>query len=255
MKAHVYDIKGQKKGDIELPKVFDTRIREDLVQKYFETSKRMQPYGIYVEAGKRHSASGTISHKRHDWKGQYGRGMSRTPRKAMSRRGTQFNWVGAEVSNTRGGRRPHGPKVSFAVKKMNRKEAKIARDSAIAATAHEKYVIARYASIDKLPAMTPLVIESKLENIKTKDFIELLKKISATLVTIGMRQKDVRAGRGKLRGRKYKTNAGLLLVVGNNERVRLSGIELTKVSDLDISSLYPLGRIVMYTEKALEELK
>jgi len=34
------------------------------------------------------------------------------------------------------------------------------------------------------------------------------------LLNIDLQKKSVRAGKGKLRGRKYKSNAGLLLVVG-----------------------------------------
>lgn len=254
MKAHLYDLKGQKKGEVELPHVFDTHVREDLVQKYFEVDKEMQPYGLYTEAGKRHSASGTISHKRHDWKGQYGRGISRTPRKAMSRRGTQFNWVGAEVSNTRGGRRPHGPKPSFARKKINRKEAVQAMHSAFAATAHEKYLIQRYATLKELKVRVPIVVEN-LEHVKTKEFIALLKNVLGPVFELAMQHKEVRAGKGKLRGRKYKSNAGLLLVTSAHEKVKLSGVDVRTTHDVAIEDLYPLGRLVMYTEKALGELK
>jgi ribosomal protein L4 len=61
MKAQLYDIKGNKKAEVELPGIFNTHVREDITQKCFEVSKEMQQYGIYVEAGKRHSASGLWS--------------------------------------------------------------------------------------------------------------------------------------------------------------------------------------------------
>ena len=47
----------------------------------------------------------------------------------------------------------------------------------------------------------------------------------------------------------------MLMIKGNEENVKLSGIELRSVDDVEIRDLYPLGRIVIYTEKALEELK
>src|SRR3989344_4919800 len=123
MKAQVYSPSGEKKSTIELPSCFDTLLREDLAGKVFEAEKyeRMQPYAGYKEAGKRHSASGTISHMRHTWKGHYGKGIARLPRKTMHRRGTQFFWVGAEVSQTRGGRSAHPPKPGFAFRKINKK--------------------------------------------------------------------------------------------------------------------------------------
>ena len=103
MKSIVFNIDGKKKGEIEMPQMFKEKIREDIVLKYFEASKIAQPYSPDAKAGKRHSASGTISHKRHDWKGHYGRGISRAPRKTMWRRGEHFYWIGAEVSGARPG--------------------------------------------------------------------------------------------------------------------------------------------------------
>src|SRR3989338_655187 len=105
MKAALYSVDGKKKGDVELPVLFETPIREDIVQKYYETYKwaLIHPHSPAPEAGRRHSASGKIRHKRHSWGAHYGRGISRAPRKTMWRRGTQFYWIGAEVSGARGG--------------------------------------------------------------------------------------------------------------------------------------------------------
>src|SRR3989338_9377008 len=124
MKAQLYDAKGDKKSDINLPSLFDIKVREDIIAKYFEAEKfsLIQPYSTFKEAGKRHSASGTISHRRHEWKGHYGKGISRVPRKAMYRRGTQFFWIGAEVSGTRGGRQAHPPHGIRRFRKINEKE-------------------------------------------------------------------------------------------------------------------------------------
>lgn len=254
MKATLYDISGKKKKEIELPSLFDTSVRQDIVAKYVEADRYFQPHSLHPEAGKRHSASGTISHKRHDWKGQYGKGISRTPRKALWRRGVQFNWVGAEVSNTRGGRRPHSSQGIRRIRKMNQKEAKLAFNSAFAATAKGMYLVERYGRVTKAPASLPFVIESKIENIKSKEIFMGLKAMLGDLFELALSRKAVRAGKGKLRGRRYKMSAGLLLVTGSKESVKLSGIQVTPVSELVISDLYPLGRLTVYTEKALEEL-
>src|SRR3989344_4359209 len=123
MKATLYSSLGEKKSEISLPTLFDSEIREDIALKYFEAEKFVlrQPYANYDEAGRRHSASGTISHRRHKWKGAYGKGISRVPRKKMWRRGTQFYWVGAEVSSARGGRSIHSPQGLYSTRKINRK--------------------------------------------------------------------------------------------------------------------------------------
>ena len=258
MKSTIYTLKAEKKGEISLPELFNTKIREDIVAKYFEASKLalMHPYSNYIEAGKRHSASGTISHKRHDWKGHYGRGISRAPRKTMRRRGTQFFWVGAEVSGARGGRRAHPPRINKHQRKINKKEILIAMHSALASTANEKHIKKRYSTLNKLNIKFPLIIESsqELSSTKTKEFISLLKKLLGETFVLALKKKSIRAGKGKFRGRRYKSNAGILLIASKNEKIKMKGIDIKQTNALKISDLYPLGRLSIFTEKALEEL-
>ena len=70
MKSQLFSSSGSKKSQVDLPKVFSTKIREDIIHKFFEASKftYMQPYSSDPEGGKKHSAYGTIYNKRHDWK-------------------------------------------------------------------------------------------------------------------------------------------------------------------------------------------
>jgi len=250
MKATLYASDGSKKKEIALPEIFSSDIREDISAKFFESEKSSQPYAPFIEAGKRHSASGTISKRRHKWKGSYGKGISRVPRKKMWRRGTQFYWIGAEVSGTRGGRRAHPPKIVYTPIKINKNEIKIAMASAIASTANPKVILSRYSSLKEINA--PYVIESLPT--KAKELIATLKKIFGDAFPIVMKNKVVRAGKGKLRGRKYKSNAGLLVVIGKDENVKLKGIDIKKANELTISDLYPLGRLTLYTQKAIDEL-
>lgn len=253
MKTAIYTSKGEKKGELELPKIFSSKIRQDLVFKYVEAEKFVlaHPYTSDPEGGKKSSASGTISHKRHDWKGHYGRGVSRIPRKTMWRRGEHFYWIGAEVSGTRGGRRAHPPELVKRLRKINKKESKMAIQSAIAATADKKLISERYSSIDKIDS-APFVIESFPE--KTKDFVDCLKKVLGPAFSIALKKKEIRAGKGKSRGRKYKSNAGILILTGNEEKVSFKGVEIKSINELHISDLYPLGRLTLYTKKAIEEL-
>ena len=253
MKSMLYSIKGEKKGEISLPSIFDEKIREDIVAKYYEAEKfkKMQPYFAYKEAGKRHSASGTISHRRHEWKGHYGKGMSRAPRKVMWRLGVQFFWVGAEVSGARGGRQPHPPKPNY-IRKINKKEVIRAMHSAIASTSSESCFKKRYSAISKLSIKIPIIIESAPK--KAKDILFLLKAILGENFSIALKKKTIRHGKGKLRGRKYKSNAGLLLVTAKNENIKMKGIDIKRANSLEISDLYPLGRLTIFTQKSLNEL-
>ena len=252
-KVIIYDIKGNKKSEKDLPEIFDSKIREDITLKYFEADKIKQPYRPDYRAGRKHSASGTISHKRHDWKGHYGKGISRVPRKTMWRRGTQFYWIGAEISGARGGRKAHAPVGIGKEKKINLKEIKIAMNSGFAATSNKDYVLKRYERFNKIDFKLPFIIESA-NMIKTKDFLEMIKKLFGENYRVCLKEKRIRTGRGKFRGRKYKSNAGLLLVKGKDENIKIKGIDVKPYADVSISDLYPLGRLAIYTESALKEM-
>ncbi|MEK6894727.1 MAG: 50S ribosomal protein L4 [Nanoarchaeota archaeon] len=254
MKATNYDLKGQKTSEINLPGIFATKIREDIALKYYEADKEFHPYAPSPLAGRKHSASGTISHRRHEWKGHYGKGISRAPRKAMWRRGTQFYWVGAEVNYARGGRAVHAPKIFYRPRKINDNEIKIAMHSAIASTAKKEIVTKRYTRLNDFAGQVPFVI-SNAENIKTKQLIEILKKMLGDKYEVALQVKNVRSGKGKMRNRKYKSTAGLLFVKAKNEKINIKGVDVVNANELSIADLFPLGRLTLYTEKSLAELK
>lgn len=254
MKAALYSANGDKKEDISLPEIFNIKIREDLALKYFEAEKfsLRQAYSSFSEAGKRHSASGTISHRRHEWKGHYGKGISRVPRKTMHRRGINFYWVGAEVSNARGGRTAHPPKGIYRERKINKKEKTLAISSGFAATINKDYLAKRYSSMKDMKTVSAVIDSFPM---KTKEVILTMKKIFGENFEKVFRIKNVRAGKGKMRARKYKSNAGLLVVTGKDEKIKFSGLDIKKTGDLKMRDLYPLGRLTLYTRKALEEMK
>lgn len=259
MKTNVYDIQGKKIKQIELPKVFSQKIREDIVAKVLEAKKTKQPYSPSPVGGKQHSAKGKLHHLRHVWKSQYGRGISRVPRKIMSKRGSQFNWEAAEAPFARGGMRAHPPKILGMIntRKINKKEADLAFASALSATANEKKVTAKYMRLNGEKIEVPVVLEAKLDSLKTKDLLAGLKKILGDKVfEISIKTKSVRAGKGKMRGRKYKRNAGMLLVVGDKESLKTNAFDVRNVKNLSILDLAKggLGRLTMYTEEAIKQI-
>lgn len=230
--------------EIELPKLFSSKIREDICQKVYEIEKRWQPYAPYFLAGKLYSASGKIRHQRHRWKTSYGRGISRVPRKILWRRGTQFYWIGATVAGTRGGRRAHPPKIEHFLKKLkiNKKEKLIAYKSAIAATASFDYIKKRYATLEeeKIKIGLPLIIKSDLLKLKIKDFLKNLKENFSNLYEFLL---------------KSKKRVGMLLVIGNREEFKTKMFDVRKVSEIRLADLYPLGRLTIYTEQAIKDLE
>jgi large subunit ribosomal protein L4e len=159
-----------------------------------------------------------------------------------------------------GGRRAHPPKVISMVNtnRINKKEMALALKSALAATGNEKLVSKRYERLKgKNLSGLPIVVESKIISLKAKDLIASLKKIlGEVLFEISLKQRSVRSGKGKLRGRKYKKNLGLLLVTGNKEKLKTSLIDVKNVAGLNVTDLADggVGRLTIYTEEAINEL-
>lgn len=261
MKTTILDIHGKKTKEITLPKVFDSKIREDIVQRVLESKKIKQAYSPSPVAGKQFSARGLVSHRRHVWKSQYGRGISRVPRKITSRKGSQFGWIAAGVPNVRGGNRAHPPKIISIVSypKINKKEMQIALESAISATANEKLIQKKYSSINEAKlSHLPIVVESKLTQLKIKDLINSIKNLLGNeIFEVSIQKKSIRSGRGKMRGRRYKKNAGLLMVIGKKEKLKSNVFDVVSVDGLNVSNLAKggLGRITIYTEEAIKDLQ
>lgn len=256
MKTKLFDKAGKEKGSVDLPKNFSEKIREDILSKVFETQRGIyaQAYGSMKGAGTQYSASGIIKKRRHDWKGSYGKGISRVPRKIMSRHGASFNWIGATVSDTRGGRRPHAPRSEKnPFKKINKKELLIAFNSALAGTINAKFLEKKYGR----KVGSGFVFDENILKLKTKDFIASMKIVFGDAFDSVLKHKYVRAGIGKMRGRKYKSNAGLLFVIGNDEKMKQKGIEIVNIKDLTVKDLSPNGepgRLVCYTENAIKNI-
>jgi len=254
MKAKLYDKNGKSKGDVNLPKCFNGRIRADILLKVFETQKGSftQAYGAKEGAGAQYSASGISKKKRHDWKATYGKGISRVPRKIMSRTGASFNWIGATVSNARGGRRPHAPRAGKNLfKKVNKKELVIALKSALIGTFDKVSLKKKFGREVNVGG----VFASDILEVRTKDFLKAMRNIFGD--ENFMKKRSIRAGIGKMRGRKYKSNAGMLFVIGNKESMKRGGVDIVRVEDLCVKDLAPngvAGRLVCYSEKAIEEI-
>jgi len=254
MRADILNLNGEKIRSIELPKQFNEEYRPDLIKRAVLVlwGNRRQPYGAYERAGKDYSAK--LSRRRKDYKGSYGKGISRVPRKTLWHRGTQFGWVGALAPGTVGGRRAHPPKAEkIWTKKINKKERRKAIRSAIAAS-----TISNLVGIKKVP----FILDSKIESInKTKELIKVFSSLGLEKQLERTREKSIRAGRGKIRGRKYRVKKGPLIVVSNKCNLlnveNIPGIDISVVDYLNAEILAPgfKPRLVIWSEKAIERLK
>jgi len=251
------------KGSIKLPSQFNEELRVDLIKKAVLAiqANNRQVYGNKPGAGMRHSAK--LSRRRRKYRGGYGAGISRVPRKILSRSGTRFNWVGATSPGTVGGRRAHGPTADkiFAVN-LNDKERKKAIRSALAATVNSNVVSERG---HKVPPSYPFVLSDDFESIdKTGDFFKALLSLGFSDELIRSKKKTVRAGKGTMRNRRYKKRVGPLVVVSNKDSKlfksakNIPGLDIVLVESLNAELLAPgthPGRLTLFTESALAELE
>lgn len=262
MDLKILSLDNKEMGKKKLPSQFHEEIRQDIIKRAVEViqSRKRQRYGADPQAGRK--ASAKLSRRRRHYRGSYGIGISRVPRKIMSRRGRRMNWVGANAPGTVGGRQANAPvadKIWY--KQINKKERKKALRSALSAVVNAFLVKKRGHAI---PDTYPFIIETKLEQLnKTKD-------VKNALVALGFNDdlsrgdnKTIRAGKGKMRGRKYRTPKSILLVVSKKSPVmeaaaNLSGVDVVEVKNLNCELLAPgavCGRATLFTEEAINILE
>lgn len=259
MKVKVIDLNKKEIKKIDLPSHFNEQIRTDLVKRDFLSirANNRQAYGASPRAGKRHSAN--LSRRRRAFKTSYGIGISRVPRKILSGKGSRWNWVGAVAPGTVGGRRAHHPKAEKIWNiKINKKEKNKAIRSALTAVM-DKDIVKKRGHL--IPDDYPFIICNDFENLKkTKQVKDVLNKIGFDKLE---KKKKVRAGKGKLRGRKYKIKKNILLVVGDKCELlksakNIMGIDVSVVSELNTELLAPgadIGRVTLFSENAIKNLK
>jgi len=262
MKLAIHDKENKKTGDVELPTQFKESYRPVLIKRAVHAlqSSSRQKYGANPRAGQRHASD--VSKRRRKYRGCYGFGISRVNRKILSRRGTRMFWVGATSPQTVGGRRSHAPKADKIFEhKINTKENRKAIRSALAATVDKKLVEERG---HKLPTDYPFVISTDFEKLsKTNEVEAAFEKIGLSEELTRSLVKKVRAGIGKLRGRKYRRKKGPLVVVSGDcsllkSAKNLSGVDVVRVNELNAEVLAPgtlPGRLTLWTEGALDIIK
>ena len=265
MKANVYSIEGKEIKKIDLPKVFNSDIDENLIKRAVLAveSAQFQAMGVKPGAGRNSTAEYIGDRGKPQMHRLINVAHARLPR-TKNRKYILSGRV-ANVPQAVGGPKAHPPKVEKKLEeRINKKERKKAIKSAIAATAVKEIVKKRgHKFNDKLEF--PIVIENKLETIeKTKNIIEFMKVLGVNEdIERAKKRKTLKAGKGKRRGRKYSKAKSVLFVVDNNEKVyksarNIEGVDVTKVDDLNAKLLAPgthAGRLTIWSEAAIEKIR
>ena len=248
--AKILDLQGKPIGKTTLPSIFETPLRPDVIKRVVLAlqSSRLQPQGRDPMAGKKTSAESRGT----------GLGIARVPRVKGGGGRAAF------APSTVGGRQPHPPRSEKKiVKRVPKKEARLALLSAIAATASKETVASRGHAIEDIPQL-PLIVAGSIEELtKTKEVEEVLAHLGLLSDIYRVKaSRKIRAGKGKRRGRKMKQAVGPLIVVAENKGIfyaasNLSGVDVATVNDLNAEMLAPgthPGRLTLWSNSAIEQL-
>lgn len=250
-KASILSVQGKVQGDVELPKVFDTPYRPEVIQKVYVNvmSHSYQRQGRYPAAGEVVSAESRNT----------GLGIARLARA----RGEGFQRAGqaASVAGVRHGRVAHPPESwKIIYKKINEKERRLGLCSALAATCSRELVIQRGHKVSE-DIKLPIVVSNDMESLsKAKD-------VESLLTAVGMdqdlqrarRSHKVHSGTARRRGRTARVGLSALIVVGDESRMTslsgsIPGVEIKRAQDVSVLDLAPgskPARLTIYSENAV----
>lgn len=248
--AQIFNLEGKPTGKATLPSVFNTPLRPDVIKRAVLSiqSHRIQHQGRDPMAGKKTSAESRGT----------GMGIARIPREKGGGGKAAF------APGTVGGRQAHPPRAETKITKaIPKKEKRLALLSAIAATGSKETVASRGHKIEGILGI-PLIVEDSLQELtKTKEVEEVLTQLGLLTDICRVREsRNIRAGKGKLRGRKMKQAIGPLIVVGENKGLidaasNLPGVDIVMVKNLNAELLAPgtqPGRLTLWTNSAIEQL-
>jgi len=249
VKTHTYDLNGVKVSEITLPKVFGLPVRKDLIRRAFLSAftAMLQPKGRDPMAGRRTTAR--------SW--GVGYGLARVPRTSTGR--AMF------VSFARGGHLAFPPRPERVLhERINKKERAYAIASALAATAKVDFVRAR-GHVFEAEALPIVIVDEVEDKIGTaKEAKQYLEKIGVwSDITRSYERIRIRAGKGKMRGRKYVEPRSTLFILSSYSKpfakaVRnFPGVDIATPNNLSILHLAPggePGRLTVITYSALKAI-
>ena len=244
MKASVYSIEGKVLRQVDLPSVFSTPHREDLVKRAVlsEESMLYQPKGNYRWAGLNTSAR--YRGRKEDFGAVKNKGIPHLPHEVLPKGG-----LGKvkRVPHAVKGRRAHPPKPEkIIVEFINKKEHELALACALSMSADRKTVCDRLHV--EVGVSLPIIMDGAFEKIaKTKDVVKVLEALNI------MRFIE--------KAKKNGTKSPLIVVSGGSitkAAANLAGVDVVTVKDLSVKDLAPgthAGRLTLYTEGALPQIE
>ena len=255
MKAQSLTLSGSKESEIELPMVFLTPFRKDLIHKAFVNMSSNQ----FQKQGRHPTAGMDVVARSND--PPTGHGTSRIARMRGGGGGRQGEAGG--VASTRGGRQAHPPTVmKNIIKKLNKKENKLALCSAIAATSSKKIIESRGHKIEKIESF-PLVVSDDIEKIsKASEMKKILAALNLTQDVNRLNSRKARSGKSALRGRATKVGKSILFVTKDPSKLSKAcgsfpGVEACSAKNLSVLDLAPGSvpiRLTVYSKGAIDEI-
>ncbi|MDP3779903.1 MAG: 50S ribosomal protein L4 [Nitrosopumilaceae archaeon] len=255
MNAHALSLAGSKESEVELPPVFFTPFRKDLIHKAYVNldSHRYQRQGRHPTAGMDVVAMSNDP--------PTGHGTARIARMRGGGGGRQGQAGG--VASTRGGRQAHPPIVERVIyKKLNKKENTLALCSAIAATASKELVEMRGHKVEGIESF-PIVVSDDIESVSTaKEMKKILDSLKLSQDIARLSTRKARTGKSALRGRKTKIGKSILFVTKNPEKLAracgsFSGVDVIAANNLSVLDLAPGAhpiRLTVYSKSAIDEI-
>ena len=256
MKVSTINLNGTKENEVELPLIFSTPFRKDLILKAFTNlnSHKFQPQG------RRPTAGMDVVARSND--PPTGQGRSRIAKMRGGGGGRQGQAGG--VASVRGGRQAHPPKVQKVIfKKLNKKENKLALCSAIAATQSKEIIGERGHKIKNIKSF-PIIMSDDIESVeKTSVLLKILDSLKLMDDVNRLKSRRVRTGKSSLRGRGKKIGKSILFVVAESKKLQhasssIPGVDTQTVKDLSVLDLAPGGvpiRLTIYSKSALKEME
>ena len=278
IQAKVLGLDGKESHTIDLPTVFQTPFRYDVIHKAYVNllSHSFQRQGRYPMAGEVVSAESRNT----------GLGIARIARA----KGEGFSRAGqaAGVAGIRQGRVAHPPESWKNIyKKINNKEKQLALCSAIAATARKDLIERRGHKVSNIPSF-PIIVSDGIEDLsKTKDLLNLLRALGLNdeLKRLAFSRKR-RSGTARRRGRQARSAVSAIIVISsaesdsskndskidvndstinkngrNKNMAKLSGsirgVDIKQVKDLSVLDFTPGSkpiRLTIFSESAIKEL-
>ncbi len=255
-KVPVYNLDGSVASKIDLPEVFFTPFRPDVIHRAYValSSHNIQPQGRDPLAGKRTSAS--------TYNPPTGRGISRVPRVKGERHPRSGQAAG--IASVVKGRQAHPPRSEKRIRKeINRKERLLATASAIASSSNKELITLRGHKINKVPNV-PLIVSDEVQSLdKAKDLRSFFERFGLNEdVDRAAGKRKTLSGKPRMRGRTKRKAKGPLIVVAEDKGIgkavkNFSGVDYVLAKDLSVLHLAPgsyPGRLVVWTKSSLKSL-